>query len=212
MIREGVEQRGGAKGWSIWRCLVNICPLSHSREEGSSHAKKVAMDTPPSETLVAWRAAVQSASSASQIAVCVNVLDQSISWEKSTSKVVGAPAQGKIWEGKRGRRGRGGGGEEGEEGRRGRGGGGEEGEEGKRGRRGRGGGGEEGEEGKRGRRGRGGGGEEGEEGKRGRRGRGGGGEEGEEGKRGRRGRGRGREEGEEGRRGEDATLQWLLSG
>eukprot|EP00731_Ephydatia_muelleri_P014050 Em0007g1360a len=56
-------------------------------EEGSSHAKKVAMDTPPSETLVAWRAAVQSASSASQIAVCVNVLDQSISWEKSTSKV-----------------------------------------------------------------------------------------------------------------------------
>ena len=64
------------------------------------------MDTPPSETLVAWRAAVQSASSASQIAVCVNVLDQSISWEKSTSKVVGAPAQGKIWEGKRGEEGK----------------------------------------------------------------------------------------------------------
>ena len=132
MIRERVEQRGGARGWSIWRCLVNICPLSHSREEGSSHAKKVAMDTPPSETLVAWRAAVQSASSASQIAVCVNVLDQSISWEKSTSKVVRSSST-------RENMGR-------EEG-----GGGEEGEEGKRGRRGRGRGREEGEERGRGR-------------------------------------------------------------
>lgn len=62
-------------------------PLGDEIEGSNQHSKKVTMDTPPTETMLTWRSAVQSSSSASQIAVCVNVLDQSISWEKSTSKV-----------------------------------------------------------------------------------------------------------------------------
>ena len=42
----------------------------------------------PTPKLVRWREAVVRVTSASQLAVCVNVLDRCIAWEKSATKVV----------------------------------------------------------------------------------------------------------------------------
>ena len=42
----------------------------------------------PSEELLKWRSAVEVATSASQLAVCLSELERCITWEKSSSVVV----------------------------------------------------------------------------------------------------------------------------
>ena len=78
----------------------------------------------PSEGLSKWRAAVERATSASQLAVCASQLEKCVTWEKSSSVVVMEGGGGEGVAGKRGRCEGEGGGEEGRKGFEGKGGGG----------------------------------------------------------------------------------------
>ena len=49
---------------------------------------RLSANSPPTPELEKWRGAVVKVTSASQLAVCVAVLDRCIAWEKSATKVV----------------------------------------------------------------------------------------------------------------------------
>lgn len=84
--KEPTKSRGGGGG----RGRNRECPTIMARRE----APPIEL---PCEALLMWRRAVERATSASQLAVCMNQLETCVSWEKSNAVVVSINIIMCIW-------------------------------------------------------------------------------------------------------------------